>query len=300
VDPLDMILAHELAHIRRRDYLVNLIQCVLDSILFFNPFFRWLSAGVREEREYCCDDEAAQASGNGQTMALALAQLRLMAAGMPLTLQAAPKQRTFYRRLDRLIGPVKRPILSIRAVLSWIALVSVIGLGLARCQRSVVSQVTLPADWQSLRQQLWDNQAGYNERIYYYEQSGIDHDLFVVSEVGRSPKPLYGYIDGVLLSPGDFAKVAVQLKKPQTVYLLSVKGNVIRGASAEAPAAADSVAQVKAAMKEYFRAVKIIPLEIRQHDLLTKIVGNRTYTAEDRAEMAALIKDKHQIVITGR
>jgi hypothetical protein len=89
------------------------------------------------------------------------------------------------------------------------------------------------------------------------------------------------------------------LKKPQTVYLLSVKGNVIRGASAEAPAAADSVAQVKAAMKEYFRAVKIIPLEIRQHDLLTKIVGNRTYTAEDRAEMAALIKDKHQIVITG-
>ena len=53
---LDTILAHELAHIRRHDYLVNLAQCVVETALFYHPAIWWVSNRIRDERETCCDD----------------------------------------------------------------------------------------------------------------------------------------------------------------------------------------------------------------------------------------------------
>lgn len=53
---VEAILFHELAHIYRRDYLINLLQTVADAIFFFNPGLLWLSALIREQREICCDD----------------------------------------------------------------------------------------------------------------------------------------------------------------------------------------------------------------------------------------------------
>ena len=64
--PHDLILAlaaHELAHIRRHDYLVNLLQMVLEHLLFFHPAVWWVSARIRAERENCCDDIALEAVG---------------------------------------------------------------------------------------------------------------------------------------------------------------------------------------------------------------------------------------------
>jgi beta-lactamase regulating signal transducer with metallopeptidase domain len=55
-EQVETILLHELAHIRRRDYLVNLLQHVTEAIFFFNPAMRWLSSLIRQEREACCDD----------------------------------------------------------------------------------------------------------------------------------------------------------------------------------------------------------------------------------------------------
>lgn len=52
---LELILAHELAHIRRGDHFVNLLQHVTETLLFFNPAVWWISNQVRQEREYCCD-----------------------------------------------------------------------------------------------------------------------------------------------------------------------------------------------------------------------------------------------------
>ncbi len=59
-DQWEAILAHELAHIRRWDYLVNLSQLVIESVLFFNPAVWWLSRQVRLEREACCDAAAVR------------------------------------------------------------------------------------------------------------------------------------------------------------------------------------------------------------------------------------------------
>src|SRR6202012_2141834 len=53
---VESILLHELAHIRRQDFLVNIMQGIVEAVFFFNPALLWLSALIREEREACCDD----------------------------------------------------------------------------------------------------------------------------------------------------------------------------------------------------------------------------------------------------
>lgn len=55
-EQLESILWHELAHIRRRDYLVNILQGLVETVFFFNPGLLWLSSLIRAEREACCDD----------------------------------------------------------------------------------------------------------------------------------------------------------------------------------------------------------------------------------------------------
>jgi TonB family protein len=72
---IEAILAHELAHIRRRDYAVNLLQTVTETLLFYHPAVWWVSARVRQEREHCCDDVAVEVCGEPAVYAAALAEL---------------------------------------------------------------------------------------------------------------------------------------------------------------------------------------------------------------------------------
>jgi beta-lactamase regulating signal transducer with metallopeptidase domain len=69
------ILAHELIHIRRHDYLVNLAQTVAETLLFFHPGVWWVSRQIRVEREHCCDDVGVQICGDAVNYAAALAEL---------------------------------------------------------------------------------------------------------------------------------------------------------------------------------------------------------------------------------
>ena len=71
----EMILAHELAHIRRYDYLVNLLQVILETLLFYHPVVHWISRDARNEREFCCDDVAMRTCGDRLGYLKALAQL---------------------------------------------------------------------------------------------------------------------------------------------------------------------------------------------------------------------------------
>ena len=57
-DEVEAILWHELAHLKRKDYLVNLLQHGIEILFFFNPAVLWLSSLIRDEREHCCDDLA--------------------------------------------------------------------------------------------------------------------------------------------------------------------------------------------------------------------------------------------------
>jgi TonB family protein len=61
---LEMLILHELAHIRRHDYLVNFLQTLIEILLFFHPAVMWVSKQMRNEREYCSDDIAVQHCGD--------------------------------------------------------------------------------------------------------------------------------------------------------------------------------------------------------------------------------------------
>jgi beta-lactamase regulating signal transducer with metallopeptidase domain len=63
-EQIEMVLAHELAHIRRHDFLVNLMQAFVETLMFYHPAIWWMSRSVRIERENCCDDLAVAVCGN--------------------------------------------------------------------------------------------------------------------------------------------------------------------------------------------------------------------------------------------
>lgn len=99
-DQLDAILAHELAHIRRHDYLMNLFQLLTESLLFYHPVIWILSRQIRIEREFCCDDVAIAACNDKSVLVQALAKvessrpipahaLSLFGRGTNMTLQRA-------------------------------------------------------------------------------------------------------------------------------------------------------------------------------------------------------------------
>ena len=64
---IEAILAHELAHIRRHDYLINLAQTAIETLLFYHPAMWWVSHQIRQEREHCCDDLALSVCGDGSS-----------------------------------------------------------------------------------------------------------------------------------------------------------------------------------------------------------------------------------------
>src|SRR5438552_442132 len=86
---LELILAHELAHIRRGDYLLNLLQTAVETLLFYHPAVWWVGKTMRLERENCCDDVAVSACGNALTYARALTELEQLRCSEPQLALAA-------------------------------------------------------------------------------------------------------------------------------------------------------------------------------------------------------------------
>jgi murein DD-endopeptidase MepM/ murein hydrolase activator NlpD/beta-lactamase regulating signal transducer with metallopeptidase domain len=111
LDPLllEALLAHELAHIRRQDYLANLLQSLCETLLFFHPAVWWISARIRATREEACDDLAAKAIGEPRRLALALAELDLFQLPAPAL---GAHQGDLMTRISRLLNPTPpRPFL---------------------------------------------------------------------------------------------------------------------------------------------------------------------------------------------
>jgi beta-lactamase regulating signal transducer with metallopeptidase domain len=72
---VESILAHELAHIRRHDFLVNAVQSLIETLLFYHPCVWWISSRIRDERELCCDETAVEVCGDALVYARALTGL---------------------------------------------------------------------------------------------------------------------------------------------------------------------------------------------------------------------------------
>jgi beta-lactamase regulating signal transducer with metallopeptidase domain len=98
---LEALLAHEFAHIRRHDYLVNLLQSVVETICFYHPAVWWMSREVRRQREQCCDDIAVGVCDR-LTYVSALSALASMA---PPRLALAATGGSLRDRVRRLVEP---------------------------------------------------------------------------------------------------------------------------------------------------------------------------------------------------
>jgi beta-lactamase regulating signal transducer with metallopeptidase domain len=103
-EQIETILIHELVHIRRHDYIINLIQSFVEAIFFFNPCVWFISQQIRNEREHCCDDAVVSVKGSPKQYIHALAMLeevRLSKAGLALSL--AENKNVLLNRIKRMM-----------------------------------------------------------------------------------------------------------------------------------------------------------------------------------------------------
>ncbi|MBL8809126.1 MAG: carboxypeptidase regulatory-like domain-containing protein [Planctomycetaceae bacterium] len=134
VSQLEAILAHELEHIRRADYLVNFVQNLVETVLFYHPAVWWVSSRIRQEREHCCDDVAAASCGNARHYVAALLRLEELRS-VPKSVIVASTGGNLLQRARRLLVPVE----SHEVVPRWHAgaalLIATLGIGLTHFNR---------------------------------------------------------------------------------------------------------------------------------------------------------------------
>ncbi len=104
-EQVEAILAHELAHILRNDYLLNIIQSLIEILFYFNPAVWWISAIIRRERENCCDDIAVKLCGNSLTYAKALVELQELQQRVPgLAMTFSNGKNQLLQRIRRILN----------------------------------------------------------------------------------------------------------------------------------------------------------------------------------------------------
>ncbi len=148
-----IVLAHELAHIRRYDYLVNLLQMLVESVLFFNPAVWWLSRQIRIEREACCDALAVTATGQPMDVAHALVDFadrlgtgKLRPQPLVQSFADVSEPGSLFGRVKRIVLPDQNPHIR----LPWHSLVGITllcTLMIYGLERGTHTAVVAAAEW---------------------------------------------------------------------------------------------------------------------------------------------------------
>jgi uncharacterized protein (TIGR03435 family) len=129
---VEAVLAHELAHIRRHDFLINLLQTLAETILFYHPAVWWVSRRIRSEREHCCDDVAVSVCGDATEYAAALTELASWSIAHPPLAMAATRGPLLNRvrrllRLPETERRMSRTTLAVAVVITTTAGVVALG-----------------------------------------------------------------------------------------------------------------------------------------------------------------------------
>lgn len=117
---MEAVLLHELAHIKRYDYLVNIITVIIKTIFYFNPFTRNLSNVIEEEREKSCDEWVLQYQYDAYAYSSALLALEQMKRhSLQLALAAASNRELLLERVKKIMGIPSSPVYSVKNNLKW-------------------------------------------------------------------------------------------------------------------------------------------------------------------------------------
>jgi len=118
---VELILMHELAHIRRGDYLINILQTFVESVMFYNPAAWWISNLIRIEREHCCDDTVLARTSSARNYAAALIALeenRSRQAELALAATGGTLMNRIRRILQQPHTPAAFPVMPIFACIA--------------------------------------------------------------------------------------------------------------------------------------------------------------------------------------
>ncbi len=122
---VEAVLLHELAHIKRLDFLINILLSVVETVLYFNPFVQLLNRDIKQERENCCDDWVLQYQYDGAMYANALMALATTTTSPKIALYASDKMMLL-ARIKRIIHPNKssqyKPGISLGALIMFLLL----------------------------------------------------------------------------------------------------------------------------------------------------------------------------------
>ncbi len=105
-EQIEAILLHELAHVRRADYLVNLLLSMVEILFFYHPAYWWIYRQLKQEREHCCDDQVLKRSGDQITYAQALIAVQKLSTTHQnhLVMNFSGNKSQFTNRVQRLFG----------------------------------------------------------------------------------------------------------------------------------------------------------------------------------------------------
>jgi len=124
-DQLETILVHELAHIRRYDFLVNIMQTIIEALLFYHPVVWIISENVRQEREKCCDDLTIKVCGKVSLYARALARLsELQLTPVIPSVAVTGNKKSILYRVERLINNQKMKTNTAERLIAGLVLVT--------------------------------------------------------------------------------------------------------------------------------------------------------------------------------
>ncbi len=152
---VELILAHELGHLRRRDHWVNLVQTMVETVLFYHPVVHWVSREIRNERELCCDRLVLRTMrGEPRDYARTLAALEEWRSATPLAVAANGGE--LLDRVQRIVGVTTAPGVAIenRSVGRWLLVMAGVLMAWAAMRR--IEQTVVVGE---LPRRIWANAA---------------------------------------------------------------------------------------------------------------------------------------------
>ncbi|WP_298224016.1 M56 family metallopeptidase [Flavobacterium sp.] len=180
-EQIEAILLHELAHIRRKDYGINLVQAFAETIFFFNPGVLWLSSLIKEERENCCDDIAIAATEDKINFVQALVTFDefnrnncTLAVGFGSTKNhLLQRAKRIIHNSDKSLNKVEKTFLATSLFLTVVVLLA--------CSKPTVSNVAIPIMPIEISPvaQVQDSRCPPTNPQAIYPQTKLDYDAEV-------------------------------------------------------------------------------------------------------------------------
>jgi beta-lactamase regulating signal transducer with metallopeptidase domain len=187
-DQIEGLLLHELAHIRRHDYLINIGQSIIEALLFYHPGVWWISNHVRRERELCCDDVAVSVTGDVLTYARALAELESFRPAHNTGIAA--NGGMLADRIARLLGAprsLSQTVSGPGMITSAVLAASVCGVfvilfsAFAQTPASIQAQSNINLGIQAFREAKYEKAAAYFEEALRLDPRSTDAEVYLAT-----------------------------------------------------------------------------------------------------------------------